>query len=320
MNVKIVLISILITIFANSMELSQTPQAKAFASMMHKKYGFSEAYIINTLKKAHFREDILARYRGKHRVGSTDFSWSRYKHKILIPESVELGKRFMHKYKKWLNIASKKYKVSPEIITAFIRVESKFGLYGDEYRVIDALATLGLFKNRKYRFFKSELEKLFILAKKRHLNILKLRGSFAGAMGCVQQVPSIQLRYGIDLDGNGRADPNSMIDCIGSIAYFLHINGWRDSLPPIIEAKVKGDGFKRLKSGYKSLYPLYILKRYGITPTKDIALKKAYFIRLRDGKRYDIYLGTRNYRIITLYNASKRYAVTIALYEKAIAK
>ncbi len=310
----------LLTVYINAFDISKTPQAKQFADFMHKRYGFSQQYILNTLSYAKFRKDILNRYRGRPKVTKTDYSWSRYKHKILIPQSVELGKKFMHRYHKWLNIASKRYKVSPEIITAFIRVETKFGLYGNEYRVLDALATLGLFHNRKFRFFHSELQKLFILSKKRHLNILKLRGSFAGAMGCVQQVPSIQLRYGIDLDGDGKANPNSMADCIGSIAYFLHKNGWRDNISPVIKAKVKGDKFKRLKSGYRSLYSLHTLKKYGITPTQNLAIKKAYFIRMRDAKRYDIYLGTKNYRIITLYNASKRYAVTIALYAKALKK
>jgi membrane-bound lytic murein transglycosylase B len=189
-------------------------------------------------------------------------------------------------------------------------------MYGNEYSVWDSLVTLAFNPNRKQRFFRSELEKLLLLAKRNHLNILKLRGSFAGAMGCVQQMPSIQLKYGVDLDGDGRADPNSMADCIGSIANFLHRHRWNNSLPTVVGAKVQGDGFLRLRSSYKSRYSLEKLKKFGVTPASKFYGKSAYFIRLKDAKGYEIYLGDRNYRIITLYNASKRYALTIALYAK----
>jgi len=316
---NIIILLMMLSFALYSKNIASTPQAKAFAKFMHQKYHFKESYILYILSKAKFREDILNRYRGRQKVGNTDYSWSRYKNKILLaPDSIRLGREFMRRYHKYLSKAQKRYSVSPEIITAFIRVESKFGKFGGEYRVIDALSTLGLFPNRKERFFRGELAKLFILSRREHLNIFKLKGSFAGAMGCVQQVPSIQLKYGIDFDGNGKKEPNSMADCIGSIAKFLHSHKWSDSRVTVTRARVKGNKFKSLKSSYRSSYPLSLLKRYGITPISKFRDKRAYFIRLRDGRAYDIYLGDRNYRVITLYNASKRYALTVALYAKAL--
>ncbi|WP_457608677.1 lytic murein transglycosylase [Nitratifractor sp.] len=303
---------------AKTIDYSKTPQGRAFAAKMHRKYGFDEGRILRLLARAKHQGETLARYQGRHKVGATDYSWSRYKHKILVPESVELGRRFMAQNRKWLSLASRRYKVSPEIITAFIRVESKFGLYGHEYPVWDSLVTLAFNKNRMQRFFRDELEKLLILARKNRLDVLKLRGSFAGAMGCVQQVPSIQLRYGVDLDGDGRKNPDSIADCIGSIAAFLHGRGWKDSRPTLVPARASGRNFLRLKSGYRSRYPLSTLERYGITPARPLHASQAYFIRMKDGKNYDLYLGDANYRIITRYNASKRYAVTIALYAQAL--
>ncbi len=226
----------------------------------------------------------------------------------------------MRRYRRWLALASKRYRVSAEIITAFIRVESKFGRYGREYRVWDSLVSLAFNSNRKQRFFRYELEKLLILARKNRLDILSLRGSFAGAMGCVQQMPSIQLRYGVDLDNDGRMNPDSMADCIGSIANFLHKHRWRDSLPTIVGAKYKGDAFLKLKSGYKSRYSLKTLRRYAISPSEAFAQKSAYFIRLRDQGVWELFLADSNYRIITRYNASMRYGATIALYAKELKK
>ena len=298
-------------------DYSKRADVRAFVAKVSKQYGYSQSYLLELFAKAKHQQKTLSRYQGKYKVGSTDYSWSRYKSKIILdPSSIALGKKFMRKYRKWLNLASRRYSVSPEIITAFIRVESKFGMYGIEYPVWDSLVTLAFNHNRKQKFFKSELKKLLLLGKKRHLNILKIRGSFAGAMGCVQQVPSIQLRYGVDLDGNGKADPNSMADCIGSIAKFLHKYGWRNSRPTIVEANHSGNGYLKLKSGYRTRYSLATLKRFGVTPKGSFVGDKAYFVRMRFGKGYDLYLGDKNYRIITRYNASKRYAITIALYAK----
>jgi membrane-bound lytic murein transglycosylase B len=299
-------------------DYAHTSQGQAFAKRMHQRHKMDTQRVLGLLHQAKHQSETLGRYQGKRKVGSTDYSWHRYKSKILIPKSVDLGKKFMHKYRKWLDLASKKYHVSPAIITAFIRVETKFGMYGSEYPVWDSLVTLGLNPNRKHKFFRGELEKVLVLARKNHLDVRKLRGSFAGAMGCVQQVPSIQLRYAVDLNGDGRKDPNDMRDCIGSIAYFLHRNGWSDARPTVVRAKHSGNGFRSVRSGYRSIYPLSTLRRHGITPAQSLGSKKAYYIRMKDGNKWNLYLGDRNYRIITLYNASKRYAITIALYAKAM--
>jgi len=133
-------------------------------------------------------------------------------------------------------------------------------------------------------------------------------------------MPSIQLKYGVDLNGDGKVNPNSMADCIGSIANFLHKRGWKNSRATVVETSYKNRDFLKLRSSYKSSYPISKLKRYGIVVPNWFKVKKAYFIRMKYKNRYEIYLGDRNYRIITLYNASKRYAVTIALYAKALLK
>ena len=315
-TMKQLFILILIPFYLFSQDYSKNWEAKEFVYKMHKKYGFNKQYLLNLLKAAHHRQDVLDRYNG-HLKNATDYSWHRYKNKILIPQSIELGKDFMQKYALYLNRAKKRFGINKEIITAFIRVESKFGLYGGEYSVWDVLVTLAFNKNRKQRFFRQQLEKALLLAKREHLNVLNLKGSFAGAMGCVQQVPSIYLKYGVDLNYDGKKDPNSMADCIGSIAKFLRLNGWSNNRATIAKPKVIGDGFLSLRSGYRSYYSYNTLTNYGIIPPSWWR-GGAYFIRLKDKNFYDIYLGDKNYRVITKYNASKQYATSIALYAKAL--
>jgi membrane-bound lytic murein transglycosylase B len=316
---KVLSLFLLLTLLMfGRVDYSRVAQARSYAAKMHKKYGFDTGYVLGLLKQAKHQPKTLNRYRGKRKVGSTDFSWHRYKSKILIPESIALGRKFMQKNKKWLRKASRKYGISPAIITAFIRVESKFGLFGSEYSVWDSLVTLAFNPNRKQKFFRGEVEKVLILARREHLNPLKLRGSFAGAMGCVQQVPSMYLRHGTDLDGDGRRNPNSMADCIGSIASFLHRQKWNNRISTVVRASYPGKRFRALKSGYRTRYPMTTLRAHGIRPRKPFPFKQAYLVKVRDTAYDELYLGTRNYRIITRYNASARYAVTIALYAEAM--
>jgi len=299
-------------------DYSQTSQAHAFVNKMHKKYKFDKRYVYKLLKKAKHQQETLDRYQGRYKVGTTDFSWHRYKSKILIQESIDLGREFMRKNKQHLLKASRKYGISPAIITAFIRVESKFGMYGNEYSVWDSLVTLAFNKNRKQKFFRAELEKALILSRREKLNPLALRGSFAGAMGCVQQVPSMYLRHGVDLDGDGRKNPNSIADCIGSIASFLHKRKWNDRIPAVVRASYPGKRFRGLKTGYKSRYSMKTIQSHSIKPRTSFPYKNAYLIKVKDTNYDELYLGTKNYRIITRYNASARYAVTIALYGEAM--
>lgn len=316
----IILILLAPWILNASIDYSKTAQAKAFASKMHKRYKFDKKYILNLIKKAKHQQKTLERYQGRHKIGNTDFSWHRYKSKILIPNSIKLGREFMQKNKKWLLKASRRYGVSPAIITAFIRVESKFGKFGSEYSVWDSLVTLAFNPNRKQKFFRGELEKVLILSRRERISPRKLRGSFAGAMGCVQQVPSMYLKHGVDLDGDGKKNPNSMADCIGSISSFLHKRKWDDKRITVVRASYPGKRFRGLKSGYRTRYSMKTINKHNIKARSPFPYKSAYLIKLKDSNYDELYLGSKNYRIITRYNASARYAVTIALYYEAMKK
>ena len=312
---KIIILIFLIPFYLYSHSYSTCDECVKFINHMHKKYGFSKSYLKSLLDSTTHMQSVLNRYNGTTK-GATDYSWARYKRKILIPQSVELGREFMQKYAKYLNRAQSKFGVEKEAITAFIRVESKFGLYGGEYSVWDVLVTLAFNPNRKQKFFKSELKKALLLARREHINPLDLRGSFAGAMGCVQQMPSIYLKYGVDLDKDGKRNPNSMADCIGSIAKFLQKNGWQNYKDTIIKPEVKGTKYKNLKSRVRSRCNINTLKSYGVYPPYNSG--SFYYIKLYNGNGYDIYLGDSNYKVITKYNYSKQYALSIGLYYKAL--
>jgi len=287
-------------------------EVKSFITMMVQKHKFSRKYMTSILAKAKLDRDTLERYTGHYKVGSTNGSWERYKAHVLDPLSLKKAKKFKREYYKTLLKASRQYSVDMDYIVGFIGVESKFGEYTGDYNILDALATLAFHKNRMKKFFTRELY-LFLMARKQKYDITKLEGSFAGAMGVVQQVPSVFLRYGMDYNNDGKKDPWDLEDAIGVIAKFMHKNGWRKGEVVAVPTKFKGKRYKRLRCSHKYKIALSTIKRYGIIPLKPFNQSKAYLLKNRNITHDDIYLGGRNFRVLTRYNNSTSYAMAIHL-------
>ena len=289
-------------------------EARNFINMMVKKHHFKRSYITSVLKHAKLDRDTLARYSGKYKVGSTNGPWERYKAHVLDPITLAKAKKFKKNYYKTLKRASKQYKVDMNYIVGFMCVESKFGEYTGDYNIVDALTTLAFHKNRMKKFFKSELKHLFLFAREKGYSINKLEGSFAGAMGCVQQVPSVARKHKSDFNGDGITDPWDLEDCIGSIAKFMHKNRWENGLPAAVTTNFKEKRYRKaLKPSRKKLRSLSTIKKYGIRPTQRFPQSKAYLLKTRNNTHDDIYLGTSNFRILVRYNNATTYGMAIHL-------
>jgi membrane-bound lytic murein transglycosylase B len=195
-------------------------------------------------------------------------------------------------------------------IVGFIGVESRFGTYTGDYNILDALTTLAFHPNRMQTFFKNELKHLFLFAREKHYDITGLEGSFAGAMGCVQQVPSIARKFNYDFDGDG-ASVWDIEDCIGSIAKFMHQKGWKKGKTVAVPASFKEKRFKGLRVGFKTRYRLSLLRKHGIRPKTHYPYNTASLIRLRNRTHDELWLGAPNFRVLTAYNASSNYGMAI---------
>ena len=293
-------------------------EVKNFINMMVKKHHFKRSYITSVLEDAKLDRDTLARYTGKYKVGTTNGPWERYKAHVLDPITLNKAKKFKKKYYKTLLRASKQYKVDMGYIVGFIGVESKFGEYTGDYNVLDALATLAFHKNRMKKFFKSEFEYLFLMARKQGYDIKDLEGSFAGAMGVVQQVPSVFLKYGMDYNGDGKKDPWSLEDGIGIIAKFMHKNGWEKGAQVAVATKFKGKRYTALKTSHRRTLPLSTILKHGIKPVVPFNEPKAYLLKNRNLTHDDIWLGAKNFRVLTRYNNSTSYGMAIHLIAEAV--
>lgn len=148
-------------------------------------------------------------------------TWEDYKPLHVTPANIANGLRFMQEQKKWLDLAQERYGVPPEVVTALIGVETKYGAYTGKYRVLDSLATLGFDHPTRAPFFFNELTQLFVLCRDDRFQPAELRGSYAGAMGLAQFMPSNYRTLALDFDGDGRTDLWSPADAIGSVANYL---------------------------------------------------------------------------------------------------
>lgn len=288
-------------------------EVKSFITMMVKKHKFSRKYVTAVLKDAKLDRDTLARYTGKYKSGSTNGTWERYKAHVLDKSSLAKAVKFKKAYYKTLLRASKHYKVDMDYIVGFMGVESKFGEYTGDYSVLDALATLAFHPNRMKKFFNSQMKHLFLLVREKGYNIRTLQGSFAGAIGCVQQVPSVARTHRSDFNGDGITNPWDLEDCIGSIAKFMNKKGWKKGKTVVIATTYKGKRYKRLRASHKKKYSLKSIKKYGITPLAKFNESTAYLLKTRNTTHDSMWLGAKNFRVLTRYNNSTSYGVAIHL-------
>lgn len=288
-------------------------EVQNFISMMVKNHHFKRSYMVSVLGSARLDRDTLDRYTGHYKVGTTNGSWERYKAHVLDSTSLKKAKKFKKSYYKTLKKASREYSVDIDYIVGFIAVESKFGEYTGDYNILDALSTLAFHPNRMQGFFKSQLKHLFLMAREQGYNIKKLEGSFAGAIGVVQQVPSVFRKYGMDYNKDGKKDPWDLEDAIGVIAKFMHQNGWKKGEIVAVPTTFKGKRYRGLKTTHKKTQPLSTILKHGIKPLGNFNQSRAYLLKNSNISHDDIWLGARNFRVLTKYNNSTSYGMAIHL-------
>ena len=218
----IISLSISLSTFA---DYSMHKDSKAVIDELVNEYGFEESYVVDVLKNAKKRNEMLVSVANPAEKTKT---WDDYKAIFIKKKRIRDGKKFINDNLQTLERAEEEFGVPKEVITAILGVETDYGRVMGKYRVIDSLATLGFDDPRRSKFFRSELIQFFILTRENNLDILKTKGSYAGAMGYGQFISSSYRAYAIDYDGDEYVDLfNSVDDAIGSIANYLKRHGWK---------------------------------------------------------------------------------------------
>ena len=255
-------------------------------------------------------------------------NWPAYKARFTDPLRIKKGKAFLREHAKIFTRAEIQYGVPREIIAAIIGVETLYGTYTGNFRVIDVLVTLAFDYPRRAAFFQSELAAFLQLAHAGYIAPLALKGSYAGAVGLPQFMPGSVLRWGVDGDGDGIIDLHgSPADVIMSVGRFLQGHGWLDATAQSVNGfdgvayeTVFADESITFKLANDDALPRYTLDELrisGITlknelHTRQIGGRKLAVIELQhaDGT-YSFLLGTENFQAITKYNHSFMYAAAV---------
>ena len=250
-------------------------------------------------------------------------SWSKYRAQFVNPTHIRKGVQFWRENAKWLNMAANKYGVDPAYIVGILGVETNFGGFTGKHSVLDALTTLALEYKKRSKFFTSELENYILLIKDQKVPPQSIKGSYAGAFGLAQFMPSSFREYAVDLNGDGHTNLFDPADAIGSIAnYFRGKGKWNPRIPVTMMTYYNKKRFYGIPTGFKTSYSQRYLYKLGMRPSSNFYGYKSpvSLIKLSKYDRDELWWGTSNFRAITRYNPKDHYAMAVHQLGQAIKK
>jgi membrane-bound lytic murein transglycosylase B len=312
----------------------------AFGAELAERRGLDAAWVQSALQRARFVPSV-AKFIMPPPAGAAK-NWALYRSRFVEPVRIRAGVAFWRANEKWLLQAEEVYGVPPEIVVGIVGVETIYGQQMGNFRVIDALATLAfdfpVGRKDRSAFFRDELENFFVLCQSEAADPLQLRGSFAGAMGMPQFMPSSFNKYAVDMDGDGHVDlRGSAADVIGSVAHYLAEFGWRRALPTRFEVAVPVETIDRALLLAPDILPTFTLAEFAergaqIEPAAlatDVRLDaaggagigKLALVELQNGDAAPSYVaGTSNFYAVTRYNWSSYYALAVIELGEAVAR
>lgn len=279
----------------------------------------NEQSIRNILNQAQRQQSIID---AMNRPAEKQKKWFEYRAIFLKDKRINQGVDFWNKHKTTLEQVSKQSGVPVEIIVAIIGVETYYGGNKGHYKVLDALYTLAFDYPKRSKFFTKELEKFLILAEKENISATETQGSYAGAMGFGQFMPSSYLMYAKDYDQDGQRDLiDNINDAIASVANYLKVHGWKEAQPVAYQAQAQ-KGFKPLKKqALKPALTVKQLKEMGYSIDQNLADNETISLtqlQQKDHKEY--WFGLHNFYVITRYNHSEMYAMAVFQLAQEIKK
>lgn len=303
------------------------PETARFVDKMVKTHGFDRQQLHDVLAQAK-RLDWVIRLMDKQAPAPAttlprppslpNGAWTRYRNQFITPDNVQNGVVFWNQYQDALQRAWEIYGVPPEIIVGIIGVETRWGRVMGKTRIIDALATLSFSYPRRAEYFTGELETFLLMARAEGNDPLSLRGSYAGAMGYGQFMPSSFKDYAVDFDGNGHVNLWDPVDAIGSVAHYFKMHGWTKGGLVAVPASGQAPG---LENGFKTRYSISTLQAAGLTPQSTLGgYEEASLLRLDVGSGYQYWYGLPNFYVITRYNHSTHYAMAVWQLGEAVGR
>ena len=288
-----------------------------FATELETEHGIKPEVTKAWLEQSNRLESVLEAI---SRPAEKTLTWADYQKIFLTKQRIEEGKQFLKDNAELLAKAEKEFGVPKEIIGAIIGVETYYGKRQGNYRVLDSLATLA-FDYPKRSLFWRELKEFFVMSQEQSVDPGTVKGSYAGAMGYGQFIPSSYRAYAIDYDSDGKKDLwANKADAIGSVANYFKRHGWKEGEAVTQRVRVSGDKYQEVVNDrLKPKWTAGELKALGITPTQDVADDaSATLVKLIGDNGAEFWLGNHNFYVITRYNHSRMYAMAVYQLSQAI--
>lgn len=289
---------------------AEHPRFAEFAKELEAEHGIKPEKTKAWLEQSNRLESVLEAI---SRPAEKTMTWADYQKIFLTEKRISQGKQFLKDNLELLEKVEKEFGVPKEIITSIIGVETYYGQRQGSYRVLDSLATLA-FDYPKRSLFWRELKEFFVMSEEQHVDPGTVKGSYAGAMGYGQFIPSSYRHYAIDYDKDGMKDLwANKADAIGSVANYFKQHGWKKDEAVTQRVTVKGDKYQEaINDRLKPKWTAGELKAMGVTPTKDVADDaSATLVKLVGTEGDEYWLGNHNFYVITRYNHSRLYAMAV---------
>lgn len=295
-------------------QAADLPGIPAFIDEMVVKHQFKREELQQAFSLAEYRADVIESI-SKPAILRP---WVEYRPNFVNPQRIEGGVQFWKKYSAVLKRAEQEYGVPQEIILGVIGVETLYGRSAGRYRALDALTTLAFDYPSRASFFRDELAQYLLLAREQEFDLLAIQGSYAGALGIPQFMPSSYRRYAVDFNRNGKVDLlREPEDAIGSVANYLKQYGWQSGEPVALLSKVEDE--QRL-GRVGDARPYLAWRVAGVAPLKmqEGELPPSWLLdfTVESGKEY--WLVFNNFNVIMRYNNSNFYAMTVYQLGEAI--
>ena len=292
---------------------------QSFANEMSQKHGFDRQQLSQLLANTQYHQSIIDAI-SRPAEGKP---WHQYRPIFVTDSRANEGVSFWSENQTLLEQAEKTYGVPPEIIVAIIGVETRYGRHAGKYGVLDSLSTLAFGYPKRASFFRKQLEEFLLLINEEKLTPAEALGSYAGAMGKPQFIPSSYRAYAVDFDGDGKRDLfNNNADVIGSVAAYFKRHGWRSGEPVTLRANgINGKHQHFIDAGMKPSIPVSVIEESGIQLDGKASPSDLASLISLEGKQSDEHwLGLNNFYVITRYNHSNLYAMAVYQLSQEILK
>ncbi len=300
-------------------DYSERADVQEYVDELVEEHGFEQAELLELFGQAERKDRILESI---SRPAERTLEWHEYRQIFVKEPRISQGVEFWKANEEVLNAAEARFGVAPEYVVAIIGVETRYGRITGSYRVLDALMTLAFDYPPRASFFRKELTEYLLLAREEGEDPTSFTGSYAGAMGYGQFIPSSYRAYAVDFDEDGARDIwANEADAIGSVANYFSRHGWRPGEPVAMQVTLVDQGADALATKSLSLQSTVAELTAAGVDVGEAALDPdagVNLYRMMQPDSADYWLGFRNFYVITRYNHSRLYALAVHELSQAI--